>query len=102
MRKANREIPTQRISADQDSPAQEACLLTCRGGRGLGAEARASEVGSQGENWGWLREHSLKGASAPQLARRESGKMSGSAEEAREFFLPLFPGAQGEGIQGAA
>ena len=46
---------------------------------GLGAETRASEVGSQGEDWGWLREHSLKGASAPQLARRESGKRSGPA-----------------------
>ena len=45
-----------------------------RGGRGLGAEARASEVRPQGEDWGWLHEHSLKGASAPQLARRESGK----------------------------
>ena len=31
-----------------------------RGGRGLGAEAQAS-VGSQGEDWGWRREHSLKG-----------------------------------------
>ena len=41
---------------------------------GLGAEARASEVRSQGEDWGWLREHSLKGASAPQLARRESAE----------------------------
>ena len=67
------EIPAQRISADQHSPAREACLLTRRGGRGLGAEARAS-VGSQGEDWGWQREHSLKGASAPQLAGRESGK----------------------------
>ena len=57
------EIPARRISADQHSPAREACLLTRRGGRGLGAEARASEVevGSQGEDWGWLREHSLKG-----------------------------------------
>ena len=54
-----------------------------RGGRGLGAEARASEVRSQGEDWGWLHEHSLKGASAPQLARRESGKNFGPAEEAR-------------------
>ena len=27
---------------------------------GLGAEARGS-VGSQGEDWGWWREHSLKG-----------------------------------------
>ena len=28
----------------------------------------------QGEDWGWLHEHSLKGASTPQLARRESRK----------------------------
>ena len=55
------EIPTQRISADQHSPAQEACLLTCRGWRGLGAEAQVSEVRPQGEDWGWLRDHSLKG-----------------------------------------
>ena len=53
------------------------------GRAGLGAEAGAS-VGSQGEDWGWRREHSLKGASAPQLARRESGKNSGAAEEARD------------------
>ena len=58
------------------------------GWAGLGAEARAS-VGSQGEDWGWRREHSLKGASAPQLAGRESGKKSAAAEEARDFFLPL-------------
>ena len=58
------------------------------GRAGLGAEARAA-VGSQGEDWGWLREHSLKEASAPQLAGRESGKKSGPAEEARDFFLPL-------------
>ena len=32
------------------------------------------EVRPQGEYWGWLREHSLKGASVPQLARRVSGK----------------------------
>ena len=30
------------------------------GRAGLGAEARAL-VGSQGEDWGWRREHSLKG-----------------------------------------
>ena len=51
----------QRIGAEQHSPAQEACLLTCQDGWGLGAEARALEVGSQGEDWGWRREHSLKG-----------------------------------------
>ena len=73
------EIPAQRIAADQHSPALEACLLTRQGGQGLGAEARASEVGSQGKDWGWLHEHSLNGASAPQLARRESGKKSGPA-----------------------
>ena len=73
------EIPSQRIGADQHSPAWEACLLTRQGGWGLGAEARALEVGSRGEDWGWLREHSLKGASVPQLARRESGKKSGTA-----------------------
>ena len=40
--------------------AREACLLTRRGGQGLGSEAWAS-VGSQGEDRGWLCEHSLKG-----------------------------------------
>ena len=59
------------------------------GRAGLGAEARASEVGSQGEDWGWRREHNLKGASAPQLAGRESGKKSGPAEE-EETFSCLF------------
>ena len=84
----NGEIPTQRISADQQSPAREAFLLTCRDGWGLGAEL--ASVGSQGEDWGWLHKHSLKGPSAPQLAERESGKKSGAAKEARDFFLPLF------------
>ena len=60
------EIPTRRLGAEQHSPAREACLLTRRGGRGLGAEASASV-----------------------LARRESGKKSAAAEEARDFFLPL-------------
>ena len=54
------EVPARRIGAEQRSPAREACLLSRRGGWGLGAEARAS-VGSQGEDWGWRREHSLKG-----------------------------------------
>ena len=48
-------------------------------GVGLGAEALASEVRCQGEGLGWLREHSLKGASVPQLAGMESGKKSGTA-----------------------
>ena len=75
--------------ADQHSPAQEACLLNHWGRWGLGAEAPASEVRAQGEDWGWQREHSLKGASVPQLAGREYGKKSATAEEARDFFLPL-------------
>ena len=58
------------------------------------------EVRSQGEDWGWLHEDSLKGASVPQLAGRESGKKSGPAEEARDNrhrmceergFLPRVP-----------
>ena len=77
------EIPAHRISANQHSPAREACLLTRWGGQGLGAEARAS-VGSQGEDWGWRREHGLKGASAPRLAGRESKKRSGAAKEAKD------------------
>ena len=59
-------------------PERLVCSPAGAGG-GLGAEALASEVGSQGEDWGWLREHSLKGASAPQLAGRESGEKSGTA-----------------------
>ena len=90
------EIPAQRMGADQHSPAREACLLTRRGGRGLGAEAWASEVRSQGEDLGWRREHSLKGASAPQLARRESGKTVWTCLRGKR---PLFRGARGEGIQ---
>ena len=81
------EIPAQRISANQHPPVWEACLLTCQGEWGLGAEAPALEVRSQGEDWGWLHEPSLKGASAPQLAGRESRKKSGPAEEARDHFL---------------
>ena len=54
------EIPTQRLGAEQHSPAREACLLSRRGWWGLGSEAQAL-VGSQGEDWGWRHEHSLKG-----------------------------------------
>ena len=41
------EIPTQRIGADQHSPAQEACLLTSWGRLGLEAEAQALEINPQ-------------------------------------------------------
>ncbi len=46
-------------------------------------------VGAQGEDWGWLPEHSLLRTSAPRLGWKESGKKSGAAEEARDFFFPL-------------
>ena len=77
------EIPAQRIGANQHSPAREACLLTRWGGWGLGAEARALEIRPQGEDRSWLFEDSLKGASVPQLAGRESGEKSGAAGETR-------------------
>ena len=60
-------------------PERLVCSPDGVGGWGLGAETLSLEVRSQGEDWGWLREHSLKGASEPQLARRESRKKSGPA-----------------------
>ena len=97
------EIPAQRIGADQHSPACEACLLTRRGGRGLGAEARASEVGSQGEDWGWLREHSLKGLlGLPASWEGVWEKVCSCRRGKRLFLASLFPGARGEGIQSTA
>ena len=62
------------VPTSTHQPKRLICSPTGRDGWGLGAEARASEVRSQGEDCGWLREHSLKGASVPQLAGRESGK----------------------------
>ena len=55
------------------------CSPASQDGWGLGAEARASKVRYHGEDWDWLREHSLKEVSAPQLAGKEAGKMSGPA-----------------------
>ena len=89
------EIPAQRIGADQHSPAREACLLTRWGGRGLGAETRASEVGSQGEDWGWLREHSLKGLVHHSWPEGSPGK-SLDLPKRQETIVS---GARGEGIQ---
>ncbi len=82
----------------RDSRTEDRCRLALTSPRGLsspppgwvglGAEARAL-VGAQGEDWVWLREHSLQGFSAPRLAWRESGEKSAAAEEARDFFFPL-------------
>ena len=65
------------VLTSSHQPERLVCSPTCWDGWGLGPEAPASsEVRSKGEDWGWLREHSLKGVSAPQLAGRESGKKS--------------------------
>ena len=55
------ETPAQRLGTEQHSAAREACLLTRRGGRGWELRLGLQSVGSQGEDWGWRREHSLKG-----------------------------------------
>ena len=59
-------------------PERLVCSPTRVGG---GCELRLWLQSSEpkGEDRGWLREHSLKGASKPQLAGRESGKKSGPA-----------------------
>ena len=61
VQRAKRRDSRKRIGAAQHSPAWEACLLIHRGGWGLGAEVWALEFRSQGEDWGWLREDSLRG-----------------------------------------
>ena len=69
-----------RDSRTEDQCTHQPKRLVCSpAGAGGGWELR-----SQGEDRGWLREHNLKGASAPQLAGRESGKKSGAAEETRD------------------
>ena len=97
----SREIPAQRISAKQHSPAREACLLTRQGGQGPGAEGRAT-VGSQGEDWGWLREHSLNGLSHHSYQEGVREKVWTCRRGKRLFLASLFHGVQGEGIQRAA
>ena len=58
-----------------------------QGWAGLGVEARAL-VGA-GEGWGWRREHSLQGVSAPRLDGRESGE-SLDLLKRQETFSSLF------------
>ena len=78
------------VPTSTHQPKRLVCSPTgAGGGWELRLALQRSEVGSQREDCGWLREHSLKGASMPQLAGWESGKKSGAAEEARDFFLPL-------------
>ena len=72
--KAERFLQRGSVLTSTQQPERLVCSPASQDEWGLGAEARASEFRSQGEDWGWLHEHSLKGASAQQLARRESGK----------------------------
>ena len=58
------------------------------GRAGLGAEARAS-VGSQGEDWGWQREHSLKGLAHHSWLGGRPGK-SLQLPKRQETFSCLF------------
>ena len=83
----------------RDSRTEDRCRPALTSPRGLSAHlpGRAG-AGSWGSGFGgsiagrglglaaWTQP---EGVSAPQLARRESGKRSGAAEEARDFFLPL-------------
>ena len=58
------------------------------GRAGLGAEAQAS-VGSQGEDWGWQREHSLKGLAHHSWLAGRPGK-SLQLPKRHETFSCLF------------
>ena len=71
------------------------------GQAGLGAEARAA-VGSQGDDWGWRREHSLKGLVRHGEPGGSPGKGLQLPKRQETFLTSLFPGARGEGIQSAA
>ena len=84
------------------STHQPEMLVCSPAGAGVGWELRLGlrEFRPHGEDWGWLCEDSLKGANAPQQARRESGKKSGPAKEATDHcfgvhkergFLPPVP-----------
>ena len=81
--KAERFLHRGLVPTHTHQPERLVCSPAGWDGWGLGAEAPALEVRAQGEEWGWLSEHSQKGGNAPQLTRRESGKNSGTAYEAR-------------------
>ena len=57
-------------------------MLVHRGGRGLVAEARASEVRAWGEAWGWLCGDSLRGLECGVPQPREYRKKPGPARDA--------------------
>ena len=57
------------------------------GQMGAGSWGSGFGVQTPRRGWGWLCEHSLKGASSSQLAGREYRKKSGPAREARDHCL---------------
>ena len=64
--------------------------LVCSPARaGRGWELRLGLRSDRWQRTGVGGVNSLKGASAPQLAGRESGKRSGAAKQARYIFFPL-------------
>ena len=83
----------------RDSCTEDQCRPALTSPRGLSAHPPGwAGAGSWGSGfWVWIPGRGLglvawtqsEGASAPRLAGKESGKKSGTAEEARDFFLPL-------------
>ena len=59
--KAERFLHRGSVPTSSHQPERLVCLPTGWDGSGLGAEARSLEVRSQGQDWGWLHEYSLKG-----------------------------------------
>ena len=66
------------VPTSTHQPEKLVCSVARTGG-GWELRLRLQRSDPKGEDWGWLREHSLKGVSAPQLARRESRKKLGTA-----------------------
>ena len=97
--KAERFLHRGSVPTSIHQPERLVCSPAGRDRWGLWAEALAWEVRSQGEDWGWLCEHSLKGISVPQLAGRESGKKIWSCRRGKR---QLFQSAWEEGIQSTA
>ena len=67
------------VLTNTHQPERLVCSPAGRDGWGLGAEAWALEVRPQGEDWGWMHEHSLKGLLRHSYLGGSLGKESGPA-----------------------
>ena len=79
-------------------------LVCSPAGVGGGWELRLglrSDLGSQGEDWGWRSEHSLKGLVRHSCREGVREKVWSCRGDKRLFLASLFPGARGE-IKSAA